>query len=225
MLGLVIQILSPKKVVIQYPASAEGGSVESLSSITPTSTDPPNPFATATATLTPISIPDRTETITVREPEKVVATEIAIPTSVSDEHLVIEKIGVDSETTHREIAKNGVMEDPAVPLEVSSYELTDYPELENQRLFAGHYDYAGFGPAIFHRLGELKRGDLIKLAEPEGEKHFIVISNEVFPITFNVYQILNRSTWLETINLITCDGTFVANNYTERRFIQAVRVD
>jgi hypothetical protein len=90
-------------------------------------------------------------------------------------------------------------------------------------VIAGHVD-SRTGPAVFHRLGELRRGDLVHVAYDDGfVSTFVVVGSErvdkdAFP-TARVYG----DTQEPELRLITCGGQFdrSARSYGENVIVYA----
>ena len=135
-------------------------------------------------------------------------------------------IQVDAEV-ERAFIVDGQMQDPAGPFVVAWYGQTERVGTPGNAVFAGHVDYAGVGPAIFARVGELGVGDTIEVVSAtRGPFAYAVQWSELFPAaTAPVGEILRQSD-AEEITLITCGGAFdqAAGVYDDRLVIRAQRV-
>ena len=80
----------------------------------------------------------------------------------------------------------------------------------------GHVDTRS-GPAVFHRLGVLRRGDLVRVTRQDGRvvrfrvTDVVLVAKSAFPT-----QAVYGATVLPTLRLVTCGGTFDrrAHSYT-----------
>ena len=66
-------------------------------------------------------------------------------------------IEVDSEVESASIIEN-VMEDPSGPWIVAWYVATGRLGVPGNTVMSGHVDFAGVGPAVFARVGDLQSG-------------------------------------------------------------------
>lgn len=138
----------------------------------------------------------------------------------------IPSIQVDAEIERRPIV-NGHMADPTGPFVVAWYGATGrLGEPEGNVVLAGHVDYAGVGPAVFARIGELAEGDEIEvLGESVKSYRFTVVWSQLYDeVTAPVEEIIG-STAKQSVTLITCGGTFdaAAQRYDQRLIVRGER--
>jgi sortase (surface protein transpeptidase) len=139
----------------------------------------------------------------------------------------IPKIALESPVTPRDIL-GGKMEAPNGPEELASYDFADWPELGDPIVLAGHLDYEDYGPAIFARLEELALWDEIYLWKDGVREVYRVHENELHEaVSLAVDEVLDGSSDLMTLTLITCAGEFDTEigHYDQRRIVRAVRVE
>lgn len=137
----------------------------------------------------------------------------------------IPSIGVDTQTEIR-LVVNGVMANPTGPWVIAWYPKFGWlNESAANVVMAGHVDYAGVGPAVLARAGELTAGDGIDVTGYDRKLYqYIVESSQlVDEATAPVEQIVASSDD-RTLTLITCGGTFdsAAQRYLQRLIIRAI---
>jgi LPXTG-site transpeptidase (sortase) family protein len=92
-------------------------------------------------------------------------------------------------------------------------------------VIAGHVD-SKTGPAVFYRLGELKRGDSIRVTVAGGRTiRFRVDGVERWPkAKFPTKRVFGK-TRAATLRLITCSGAFdrASGHYVDNTIVYAVR--
>lgn len=137
----------------------------------------------------------------------------------------IPTIQVDTDIQQAEIVK-GVLQDPTGPWVVAWYAQTSRLGVIGNAVMAGHLDYWGTGPAVFYRLGELGKDDVIELTGNNGEvfRYSVVWVRMYENATAPLVEIVGPTTE-EVVTLITCGGTFdqAAQAYTERTIARAAR--
>jgi sortase (surface protein transpeptidase) len=119
----------------------------------------------------------------------------------------IPAIGVDAAVVGVGLRADGAMEVPAVD-RAGWYRLGPRPGEPGPAVIVGHVDSRG-GPAVFHRLRQLQRGDGILVGRTGGTTAaFTVEAVEQQPKSaLPVGRIWNR-TAEPVLRLITCGGTF-----------------
>ncbi|HEY5805768.1 MAG TPA: class F sortase [Candidatus Saccharimonadales bacterium] len=89
------------------------------------------------------------------------------------------------------------------------YENSPAPGQFGSSIIEGHVDYADAGPAIFFKLGALKKGDTVRVTRADGRVAIFTVykiqtyKKSLFP-TKEVYGATRRP----TLTLITCGGAF-----------------
>lgn len=131
----------------------------------------------------------------------------SLPVSIS-----IAAIGVHSNLLTLGRTAGGALAVPALGLSYNLpgwYEYSPTPGELGPAVIAGHVDSAQDGPAIFYRLGGLKRGDSVRILRTDGEVAAFTVddvrrySKNAFP-TALVYGNTNHA----ALRLITCGGPF-----------------
>ncbi|MGE0058755.1 MAG: class F sortase [Dehalococcoidia bacterium] len=133
---------------------------------------------------------------------------------------------IDAPVVSLGVLPDGVMESPHTPTEVGWYRFSAQPGSVGNAVFAGHVDYANYGPAVFFRLRELKFGDVIRVQLEDGSSFvYSVVSSHVYDAENAPVQEIVGPTDNETITLITCTGVFDRNvlEYDKRLVVRAER--
>lgn len=205
--------------------------------ITPT-TVPSNPVPVSPSIPSPSRVPPTAVPLTIESPTVVHPTPVApttvpiVPTDTSISYapisrLLIPRIGVDTSVETKSLDPGGVMQTPSAPDVASWYDFSSHPVGEGNAVFAGHLDYASYGPAVFWRLGELRPGDVIEVQLQDGTVlPYRVTSVQIFAATDDASNVV-ASAGRPTITLITCDGAFDSEGraYDERLVVTGDRID
>lgn len=123
-------------------------------------------------------------------------------------HIVIPAIGVDAPLIPLGRASDGTLEVPKDWQVAGWFAGGPFPGEPGPAVVVGHVDSTS-GPAVFYRLRELRRGDVIVVgAEGRGRSRFRVVSSEwfaksAFP-TRRVYGPVSGP----ALRLVTCGGLF-----------------
>jgi LPXTG-site transpeptidase (sortase) family protein len=145
--------------------------------------------------------------------------------------LVIPKIDLSAEFSHKTVGTDGQMPNPNGPEDVAWYDFAQWPGLGGipeeggNVVLAGHVDYINYGPAVFWRLDELQPGDEITIEMQDG-------SAVTYVVEFNKHITVGEADWTgivqatadESITLITCSGEFEAGHYNNRQIVWGRRV-
>ncbi|CAN5732641.1 hypothetical protein BH23CHL2_BH23CHL2_04520 [soil metagenome] len=156
-----------------------------------------------------------------------VPTESPAEPHVPITRLVIPAIGVDAAVETKSVDPDGAMQTPDGPAVVSWYDFSSQPQDDGNAVFAGHLDYAGYGPAVFWDLHALAAGDVIEVHQLDGSiVQYQVTEVRPFAATDNASDVVS-SKGRPTITLITCDGTFDSNQraYDQRLVVTGDRID
>jgi sortase (surface protein transpeptidase) len=128
--------------------------------------------------------------------------------------ITIPVIGVHSNLLTLGRTAGGALAVPALGLSYNLpgwYQYSPTPGELGPAVIAGHVDSAEDGPAIFYRLGALKRGDSVQIRRADGRVATFTVndvrrySKHAFP-TALVYGNTNHA----ALRLITCGGAFDA---------------
>ena len=140
--------------------------------------------------------------------------------------ITIPAIGVSARLVALHLDRGGTMQTPSRWEEAGWYEPGREPGERGPAVIAGHVDSKD-GPAVFYRLRELRRGDLIQVRRADGSAvRFRVEGLERWPKTeFPTRRVFGR-TRLSTLRLVTCSGDFDASSshYVDNTIVYAVRV-
>jgi LPXTG-site transpeptidase (sortase) family protein len=151
----------------------------------------------------------------------------AEPTATSQVvRIEVPGLAIDAPVVSLGVLADGVMESPHTPTDVGWYRFSARPGTTGNAVFAGHVDYANYGPAVFYRLRELKFGDLVRVELADGSSlAYSVVSTQVFDADNAPVQEIVGPTPNETITLITCTGVFDRNvlEYNKRLVVKAER--
>jgi LPXTG-site transpeptidase (sortase) family protein len=136
-------------------------------------------------------------------------------------------IGVDAPVVVLGVDPQGVMEAPKGPVEVGWYDFSALPGEASNVVLAGHLDFAGYGPAVFWRLRNLRLGDQVELYLEDGTAalYRVIESKSYRAASAPVAEIVGPKP-AEVVTLITCGGTFdpKTRQYSERLVVRGVRI-
>lgn len=173
--------------------------VVGLSGHAPRWSPPPTPAASAGATVSEPAAgsPFRGRGITMSRSAPVKVTVPAIGV-----HARIISLGLD--------ARGEVAVPPlTTPFVVSWYDKGPAPGQPGAAVLLGHVDAAGVGPAVFYRLGDLARGDLIYVTRRDRRRAvFRVTSIGLYPQDAFPAGRVYEHTRTPELRLITCGGQF-----------------
>lgn len=139
----------------------------------------------------------------------------------------IPAIGVDALVEVKGLDSNSVMETPSGPAVITWYDFSARPGDNGNAVFAGHLDYAGVGPAVLWRLGNLQPGDLIEVSDADGTTfQYQVATVQSHPAILDAAGIV-ASNGTPMITIITCSGDFdhVARAYDQRVVVTGILVE
>jgi len=96
----------------------------------------------------------------------------------------------------------------STPFLTSWYDRGPTPGAAGTAVIFGHVDSAAVGPAVFYRLGWLRRGDLVYVTLADRRTGiFRVYAAELYPKAAFPAAIYG-ATWWPTLRLVTCGGRF-----------------
>ena len=156
-------------------------------------------------------------------PTRVARTQEAVGRPVS---IAIPAAEVEARVVPVGLWPDRTMEVPAVDL-AGWYEVGPRPGEAGPAVIVGHVDSRS-GPAVFFRLGELRRGDRIVVGQAGGVARSFVVkrversAKEALPVE----RIWNR-TRLPVLRLITCGGSFdrSSGHYRDNVVVYAQQAD
>lgn len=139
--------------------------------------------------------------------------------------LRIPAIGIDTNVEQVELLSNGAMDVPTNIWNVGWLHSNPRPGDIGNAVIDGHKDSVR-GSAIFGSLGELKVGDKLYVSDAYGyELTFEVYERASYPVAGADLDRIFGPTSEHQLNLITCDGTFVASKHTyDQRLVVYTRL-
>jgi len=147
-------------------------------------------------------------------PETIELTEIASPEDYPVRFRV-PALGIDTRVQHVGVNAKGNMAVPNNFTDVGWYKYGTPPGFLGSAVIAGHVDNGLSLPGVFKNLSELKIGDDIFVEKEDGsELRFVVTEIQVYPYTLVPRDILFSRTDVARLNLITCEGAWVAGERT-----------
>jgi sortase (surface protein transpeptidase) len=126
----------------------------------------------------------------------------------------IPSLGVRSTLVDLGLDSNGAMEVPQDPARAGWFSEGPAPGALGPAVIAGHVTWNG-APAVFHRLGSMRRGDQVTVVRKDGKTAVFTVSQVArfsksqFP-SRAVYGPINHA----GLRLITCGGTYDAARHT-----------
>ena len=194
-------------VAVMWAALAGPSALDSALSVGPDehsvpSTPPSVPKATPERSA---AAKDRTD---VRDQIKGAVLPASDPVAVS-----IPRLGVRSTLVDLGLDEDGAMEVPQDPARAGWFSRGAAPGALGPAVIAGHVTWDG-APAVFHRLGTLRRGDHVAVTREDGKTAVFSVdrvarfSKSHFP-SREVYGAIDHA----GLRLITCGGTYDAANH------------
>jgi sortase (surface protein transpeptidase) len=140
-------------------------------------------------------------------------------------HIRIPAIGVSARVVHLGLTPDGAMATPTNYSDTGWFAPGPEPGERGAAVIAGHVDNKT-GPAVFFRLGQLRRGNSIYVTVAGGRRlRFTVAGLEHWPkANFPTKRVFGR-TRAATLRLITCSGVFdhSTGHYLSDTIVYAVR--
>ena len=140
--------------------------------------------------------------------------------------ILIPAIGVSARVVSLGLNPDHTMQTPADFAQTGWYEPGPEPGERGAAVVIGHVDSTR-GPAVFYRLRELRRGDIIRIVRAGGRSvRFRVEGLERWPKTEFPTRRVFRRTRLSALRLVTCSGAFDAStgHYVDNTIVYAVRL-
>lgn len=128
------------------------------------------------------------------------------------EHLSIPAIGVSTDLVRLGLRPDDTVQVPRVAARAGWFELGPAPGQPGASVVLGHVDSAA-GPAVFHRLAELRPGDRLQVRLDDGSvagfavRRVATYANEDFPAR----QVYAGDPDRRALNLVTCGGSYDAD--------------
>jgi hypothetical protein len=140
--------------------------------------------------------------------------------------IAIRAIGVAAPVVPLRLEPDGTMETPDDSHDAGWYEPGREPGERGPAVIAGHVDSKN-GPAVFYRLRDLRRGDVIRIQRADRSVvHFRVEGLERWPKAEFPTRRVFGSTHISALRLVTCSGDFDASagHYVDNTIVYAARV-
>jgi sortase (surface protein transpeptidase) len=140
--------------------------------------------------------------------------------------IAIPAIGVSARIMALGLRPDHTMQTPRDFAATGWYEPGVEPGERGAAVIVGHVDSLR-GPAVFYRLRELRRGDLIRIARVDGSVvRFRVEGLERWPKAAFPTRRVFRRTRVSALRLVTCSGRFDATtgHYVDNTIVYAARV-
>jgi hypothetical protein len=138
----------------------------------------------------------------------------------------IPAIGVSAAVVRLRLNDDGTMQTPRHPDDAGWYEPGREPGERGPAVIAGHVDSTS-GPAVFYRLRDLRRGDLIRIRRADRSVvRFRVEGLERWPkAAFPTRHVFGK-TRISALRLVTCSGDFDASigHYVDNTIVYAARL-
>jgi LPXTG-site transpeptidase (sortase) family protein len=149
----------------------------------------------------------------------------AAPTLGTPQRVVIPVIGVDAPLVPVGLRPDGAMNTPEFGF-AAWYEPGPVPGQPGPAVVVAHVDSKEKGPDVFHRLRELRAGDLVSVHYPEGTRTFAVTGAEQVAKTKLPAERIWNPTGDPVLRLITCGGAFDrrAGSYLDNVIVYADRL-
>jgi hypothetical protein len=153
------------------------------------------------------------------------ASSAAPVAAVQPARLVIPRLGVQAPIENKGIDSRNQMEAPDRPFDVAWYPFTAKPGSGGNAVFAGHKDFAGVGPAVFWRLGELSAGDTIQVVGAD-QKQLSYRVTGTSDYTLSTIPMASEGGWGGNLfpPHFTCAGAYTRSaGYDHRLVVRAQR--
>ena len=132
--------------------------------------------------------------------------------------LLIPTLGVDANVQHVGVGKSGNMAVPNNYTDAGWYRYGTAPGFLGSAVIDGHVNNGLALPGVFKRLSELKVGDTISVVAASGaRRNFAVSAVEIYDYKQVPVQKLFLQNDKARLNLVTCDGTWIAGEKTYNR--------
>lgn len=150
-----------------------------------------------------------------------------LPEGVEPSRLVIPAIGVDAEVVDLGLNDDNSVEVPEDYSRTGWVRHTPSPGQLGSSVIVGHIDSTE-GPAVFHRLDQLRAGDRIQVRGDDGNLVvFAVDSVDEYPKAAFPFRDVFGYVRQPALRLVTCGGPFnrVAGSYEHNLVVSAHRTD
>lgn len=139
----------------------------------------------------------------------------------------ISTIGVSTSVEYVGLTLEGAMDITQSLETVAWYEPGKRPGEKGSAVIAGHYGLQKGRLAVFDRLNELRKGDLVTIEDDQGRVlTFAVRESRVYDPTDDTSEVFESNDGIAHLNLITCDGVWDAasQRYSHRLVVFTDRI-
>jgi LPXTG-site transpeptidase (sortase) family protein len=139
-------------------------------------------------------------------------------------HLIIPKINVGATIEPIGLSSEGAMGVPKNPSNAAWFKLGPYPGDIGSAVIDGHFGWKDNLPAVFDRLSELQKDDLLYVKDANGiTTTFVVRMVQIYREDADASNIFTSRDGKAHLNLITCEGVWNAVNqsYSDRLVVFA----
>ncbi|MDP2648787.1 MAG: class F sortase [bacterium] len=126
--------------------------------------------------------------------------------------LIIPKLGVDANIQSVGLSwrGNGDMGVPTNFTDVGWYDKGPRPGMPGSAVIDGHLDGKDVAEAVFYNLGQLARGDIVKVVDAKGKTlEFRVVDVRTYDYDAPTAEIFSNDASKARLNLITCGGNWI----------------
>ncbi len=129
--------------------------------------------------------------------------------------LIIPSIKLDAVVAYAGLKSDGTMDIDNNPDRVAWYKFGTRPGNEGSAVIAGHYGWTGLHGSVFNDLHLLQKGDKVSVIDQHDKLvTFIVTKSEKYDPSADATAIFQSYDGKAHLNLITCDGEWVADEDT-----------
>jgi LPXTG-site transpeptidase (sortase) family protein len=154
--------------------------------------------------------------------ETLAAAQAIVAPAASPQRLLVPAIGVNASVEPLGLDTQGRMATPSRAENVGWYSPGATPGDVGNAVIDGHLDWTT-GPAVFWKLGRLRRGDEMTITRADGSQaKFVVQSTSVMPYDASTDSLFTRS-GPPSLTLITCSGAWdrQRGTYLQRLVVRA----
>jgi sortase (surface protein transpeptidase) len=132
--------------------------------------------------------------------------------------------GINSTLQHLGLAADGTIQAPTTWQQAGWYDRGPRPGQQGPAVIVGHVDSRS-GPAVFFRVRELRRGDVVYVDRADGTTaRFRVIGKRQFPKDRFPADLVYSPTLKTSLLLMTCGGSFdrTTGHYRDNVVVSAI---
>ncbi len=139
----------------------------------------------------------------------------AVASSSLPSRLLIPALNINAAVQYVGVNAEGNMRAPSNFTDVAWYKYGAVPGMKGSAVISGHVDNGLALAGVFKHLSDLRVGDDIYITKADGGKlHFVISDIEIYPYDAVPTNILFNQNDTARLNLVTCDGAWVAGQKT-----------